>query len=206
MTTQKKRAKKSPARRTAKRRVTKKRAVARRRTVRAVKPLAAPAVVLASSAVPAIGQPWEGQRGIRIGEFAGENGKPGYHLLLATELDGKPIVLSSQRWGEYGKDVTGAASLCDGSANTDAMFAAGCPLAKAARAMGDDCYIPALCELQAAFAHARDLLPKEWLWSSTQFSGLLAWPQGFSSGNTTSWFKSFSSRALVVRRVPIQAQ
>lgn len=189
--------------RTTRGRITKK--VARRRSVVA-KPLAPPAVVLSSSSVPAIGQPWEGQRGIRIGEFAGENGKPGYHLLLATELDGKPIVLSSQRWGEYGQDVKGATSLNDGSANTDAMFAAGCPLAKAARAMGDDCYIPSLCELQAAFAHARDLLPKEWLWSSTQSSAYSAWRQGFSSGPTDDWHKDSSYRAPVVRRVPIQAQ
>jgi len=205
MTLNKKRAKKS-ARRPAKRRVAKKRAVSRRRVARVGKLLAPPAVVLASSAVPAIGQPWEGQNGIRIGEFAGENGKPGYHLLLATELDGKPIVLSSQRWGEYGKDVTGATSLTDGSANTDAMFVAGCQLAKAARALGDDCYIPSLCELQAAFAHARDRLPKEWLWSSTQYSANGAWGQGFSSGSTDNWRKDDSYRALVVRRVPIQIQ
>ncbi|HEY1772477.1 MAG TPA: DUF1566 domain-containing protein [Gammaproteobacteria bacterium] len=190
---------------TVRRHATKKRAVAKRRA-RVSKPLAASAVVLASAAVPAIGKPWDGQSGIRIGEFAGENGKPGYHLLLATDADGKPIVLNSQRWGEYGQDVTGATSLNDGAANTDAMIAAGSPLAKAVRALGDDCYLPALCELQAAFAHARDLLPKEWLWSSTQFSSTYAWYQTFSSGLTYRWYKNYSLRALVVRRVPIQAQ
>lgn len=205
MTLKKKRAKKS-SRRPAKRRVAKKRAVSRRRVARIGKLLAPPAVVLASSAVPAIGQPWEGQNGIRIGEFAGENGKPGYHLVLVTDGAGNPIVLDSKRWGEYGQDVPGATSLCDGAANTDAMITAGSALAKAARSHGDDCYLPALCELQAAFAHARDRLPKEWLWSSTQYSANIAWYQNFSSGSTYYWLKDNSFRALVVRRVPIQIQ
>lgn len=182
-----------------------KKAPAHKRKV-AAKRITPPAIVLQASDVPAMGKPWAGRNGIRIGEFAGENGKPGYHLLLATDAAGNPIILDSKTWGEFGKDVPGAASLNDGAANTDAMIAAGSAVAKAARAHGEDCYVPSLCELQSAFAHARELLPKEWLWSSTQYSANCAWLQDFRSGTTYFWSKDNRFRAFVVRRVPIQGQ
>src|SRR5579859_2633693 len=120
----------------------------------------ADAGVMQRADIPAIGQPWPEQRGIRMAEIAGASaGSLGYHLMLVTDSDGSPIVLDEMVWGTYGKEIKGADSYTDGIANTDAMVKAGCELAKKVRAYDSDCYLPALCELQAVFANNRGQLP-----------------------------------------------
>src|SRR5579859_1575922 len=139
----------------------------KRKSVTKAKSVTPHAVVLQASDVPAIGQPWPGQGGIRIAECLGVDGKPNYHLLLIADSAGKPVILEDRQWGEYGKEIKGANSHRDGLANTEAMLAAGNSLAKEARKHGPDAYVPSLCELgqiRANFPAA----PKTWFWSSTQ--------------------------------------
>lgn len=163
-----------------------------------------PAIVLAAADVPAPGQPWPDQGGIYAGILAGIEGKPNYHLVLVTGKDGKPVVIDSGHWGEYGQEIPNCGSVDDGLANTEAMLKAGNALAKKVLAACSDGYLGAIREVQLVFANARKHLPREWFWTSTQSSSSYAWGQYFGSGTTDHWDKGNTDRAFVVRRVLIK--
>ena|SRR5690348_10275338 len=197
MTTKKSRSKKAPAR---------KRKVAARKRVAKAKTIAQPVVVLQAADVPAIGKPWVGQRGLRMAEFAGTNDGPGYHLIVVTDANDKPIVLENVEYGGYGTKIPDADSYTDGLANTEAMLKAGLPLAKKIRSYGDDCYLASIFEEQAVCANNRGQLPKVWCISSTQGGAYGARCQSGEGGYSLWSGKNDRNSAFVVRRVPIQAQ
>ena len=174
-----------------------------RRSVNPKKPTAPPATVLQATDVPAVGKPWAGQGGIRIGEVLGESGKPNYHLVQLMNDDGTPVTVEGA-WGNYGKDLNRTTSFRDGLANTEAMLAAGSDIAKKVRAFGNDCYLPAQGELNLIRLNNPKAPTSGWFWSSTQASANGAWCQGFGSGLTSWGSKDDELRAFVVRRVLIK--
>lgn len=156
----------------------------------------------ANSDVPAIGTYWEGQGGVYAGVMRGENGKPDYRLIVATEDLGK------HEWGSYGTEVAGAGSASDGAANTEALIEDGNHPAATACAEYEadghhDFYLPARRELQVTEANVSELFAKEWHWSSTQRSADFAFFMYFAVGFKGIHGKHVELRVRPVRRLPI---
>ena len=159
-----------------------------------------------SETPPAIGQFWRGQGGVYAGLMRGAEGKPDYHLIVATAHVGN---LANLKWGGYGSEVKGATSDTDGLANTQALLAdsEGHPVLDVIRGLNveghTDFYLPARRELSLCFANVRELFETDdWFWSSTQDSANDAWYQRFNDG-LQYWLSKYDrGRARAVRRVP----
>lgn len=156
--------------------------------------------LLRTLSVPAIGTHWVEQGGIFLGILRAPEGDCA--LILCTDERGR---FEDRTWGEYGKKVEGADSYFDGRANTQAMAAADCPLAKDIAALDiagfTDWYLPAQGELQIARANASEHFDKgDWHWTSTQYSPRSAWVQDFEYGYSDICYKDDELRAVAVRR------
>lgn len=152
--------------------------------------------------LPALGQFWEGQGGVRVGEVRGENGQPNYQLILP--IDPRATVVGE--WGKYGQDVPGAQSIRDGLANTLAMVEAGSPIAQLIIDLEidghRDLYLAAPLEYSLCNLNAGEHLDKtRWHWTSTQYSPGRAWKQGFGHGNQYINGKNDEFAWRAVRRV-----
>jgi hypothetical protein len=138
-------------------------------------------------------------------------------LLIAGQLWGEVTApkaegeLTGLAWLPEYTDVPGAVSDFDGLANTQAMAAAGSPLAQAAielrHAGHDDWYIPARGGQLLQWGNLKPLLPEAeqfadaWHWSSTQYSRNYAFNHYFGYGFTNYNVKSWEGgRARAVRR------
>ena len=111
-------------------------------------------------------------------------------------------------WGEYGQDVPGAKGP-DGAANTQAMLAAGSPIAQAVRALNieghTDWFIPSRLQMLALYESAPDLFDKDsWYWTSSQYSRITAWCQVFEYGDSLASLKDNEFRARPVRSIQLQ--
>lgn len=153
--------------------------------------------------IPAVGEYWEGQGGIYAGYVRGENGTPGWHLVVPTHPS---ATAESIKWGPYNVDV-GVASHTDGRANTTALALLGEEYQAATWATGldieghRDFYLPARRELALAEVNLADHFVKGWYWSSTQCSASSAWNQYFGDGNQHYAYKDSTGRARAVRRL-----
>ncbi|TRO14368.1 hypothetical protein EQ836_07805 [Ectopseudomonas mendocina] len=146
--------------------------------------------------LPAIGQPLIG------GTFFAKH-FIGDQLFALAFLDKASEV--SGEWGEYGELIEGANSFIDGQANTDAMIAAGSPVAlKINRATGD--YIPSYLEQSLLLAYYKENPGSDltgWRWSSTQYSANLAYFMAFEGGWQGYSGKGNERPARLVRRILI---
>lgn len=111
-------------------------------------------------------------------------------------------------WGEYGQDVPGAKGP-DGAANTQAMLAAGSPLAQAVRALNieghTDWFIASRLQMLALYEASPELFSKDhWYATSSQCSRNTAWCQAFEYGSSTAYDKDDEFRARPVRSVQLQ--
>ncbi|HEU4603156.1 MAG TPA: hypothetical protein VFS24_14375 [Steroidobacteraceae bacterium] len=152
---------------------------------------------------PTVGEYWEGQGGIYAGFVRGENGDPGWHLIVPTHPS---ATHDSIKWGPYNVDV-GVASHTDGRANTTALALLGEEYQAATWATKleieghRDFYLPARRELALAEVNLADHFAKGWYWSSTQYSANSAWYQNFGDGYQPAGYKDGTGRARAVRRL-----
>lgn len=157
--------------------------------------------------IPAIGEYWEGQGGIRVVPDLPEEGGRVYDLIAVTGPDKKtPLFFKDREWGGYGREIKGADSKRNGIANTDALVIADNVLAKDIRAVvtpdgQTDCYWLAQTELMGCYVYAPQLFGADAYWSSSQFAAHYAWVQDFDGGYVNRWYKSDSIEAFPVRRV-----
>lgn len=131
-------------------------------------------------------------------------------LIVAPKFDGEH---NETPWHKNLKAVAGALSYADGLANTDAMLAAGSPLAKWARALRidehDDWHLPSRLESLIAFGELKGTpdfdFELDWYWTSTQAASSpdYAWIQSFTNGFQLSSRKGSHCRARAVRSIPI---
>lgn len=106
-----------------------------------------------------IGQPLEGG-------FAGGIIRVGAKVCVfinAPKADGE---FEDEEYGQYGVDIPGAASYCDGLANTDAMAAAGCEVAVKIRALRiggkDDWQYPARDVVEINYRNLKPTTEENW--------------------------------------------
>ena len=146
---------------------------------------------------------------IYVGDIFPRDGKPGYHLILVTDERAKV----RGAFGQYGQDIEGATDIRDGHANTQALIAAGSPIALQVKALNDsgivngrtDLYLAAPLEMSLCNLNAGEHLSHdEWYYSSAQYSSSFAWVQDFEDGTQTGAGKNDERPALVVRRSIIQ--
>jgi hypothetical protein len=126
---------------------------------------------------PRIGQPWPGMGGLYAGVVRGQDGESDQHLILAADLP--PASLKWQAALDW------AAAL-----RTDGF---------------SDWHVPTRDESALLYANLRDSIQTgDWYWTSTQYSRLGAWSQGFDNGSQYSNGKSYGARARAVRRFSVQ--
>ncbi|QEY18912.1 DUF1566 domain-containing protein [Cellvibrio sp. KY-GH-1] len=153
--------------------------------------------------IPAIGQPWPKQGGVNAGLIRGENGKPDYYLIIATDDAGKTDRIE---YGGYESETEGANSEFDGLANTTALLKSGTDHPAASWAAGviieghNDFYLPARREQSLMYANCPELFNDVWHWSSTQYSAGNAWVQDFEDGYQDVDSKDCRYAARAVRR------
>lgn len=149
---------------------------------------------------PAIGEYWPGQGGIYAGIRQYPQGL--CHVIFADTDAGK------HAYGKHGTEVE-AISRHDGKLNTDILIAeGGHPAAEAARAYTADGHsdfdLPAIAELNHAWANIPDSFEPEWYWSSSQRSANTAFSMHFVGGGQDNFGKYLELRLRPVRRLPIQ--
>lgn len=142
--------------------------------------------------------------GIMRGSVVDGARQPDYALIVSDAPAGD---LGKLKWGTYGEEVPGAASLTDGLANTLAMIAAKCPAALAVSKLKidghKDWYIASRTEMWAARGNVPELFKKEWHWTSTQDSRSDAFAQDFEDGSSTWIGKGNEFRVRAFRRIPL---
>lgn len=167
-------------------------------------PQTAPAAVLHTITIPAIGAPWPGQGGVYSGIVRNATGA--HHLIVSTDPAG---ALEDKTWGKYGQDVPGATSKSDGAANTRAMAEAGSETAKEVLALQIDGYadwfIPSQADMHVAFANCAELFEQaDYYWTSTQVSRHSAFVQDFELGGSTWGGKDDELRVRAFRTIQLQ--
>lgn len=165
--------------------------------------MSAQQIAIVTGPLPALGQFWEGQGGIRAGEIRGENGAPNYQLILPIDDRAK---FKDVVWGEYGVKIAGADNDRDGYANTVAMAEAGSDLAQKILLLeidgNSDFYLMARHEARLCYLNAPEQFDTdEWYWTSTQYSPTCAWVQDFGHGIQYYGGKTSEFAARAVRRV-----
>lgn len=160
--------------------------------------------------LPAFGQPVPGQGGVFVAVMRGHTvdgvEQPPYALLAAPAGVGE---FEGIEWGNYGKEIEGAASRRDGLANTEAMAKANCPAALKVREVKHeghrDYYLASLGEFNSAAANTPELFEKDgWYWTSTQRSRGSAFAHDFKHGFSVWYGKSFELRVRAFRRIPLE--
>jgi len=150
---------------------------------------------------PRLGTIWEEQGGIYVGIMPGIKGGPQYHL-IASEDEAESL-----QFGGYGTRIEGASSTVDGLANTAALLESGIDHPAAAWASKYEkngvsgFYLPAQRELNLAYVTAAELFGDDWYWSSTQYSAIIAWLQGFGGGRQDFSHKGYYGRVRAFRRL-----
>jgi hypothetical protein len=134
------------------------------------------------------------------------DGSEDYALIVAEAS----AEIEDATWSEDYTTIAGADSKTDGQANTEAMATAGLRLALQIQALDlsghKDWYLPAAAELRALSATVPELFnPKDYYWSSTQYSRYHAWCQYFEYGGSCAYDKGYEFRARPVRRVQLQS-
>lgn len=137
---------------------------------------------------------------------AAADGSEDFALIVAEQS----AEIEDATWSDEYKTIEGADSKTDGPANTDAMAAAGLQLAQRIKALDlgghTDWYLPAAAELRSLSATVPELFnPKDYYWSSSQFSRFSAWCQAFEYGYSHAYDKDTEFRARPVRRVQLQS-
>jgi hypothetical protein len=61
--------------------------------------------------------------------------------------------------------------------------------------------LPNKQESALLYANCKNKLPKEWVWTSTQYSAFSAWPQSFCGGYQYIYYKDSKLSAVAVRRL-----
>ena len=156
----------------------------------------------AAIAMPAIGQAWPGQGGVRVGIMRGINGGPDYHLIAAA-----PDALAKDiAWGPAGDAP--AIDTHDGLSNTRllAQCITNFPAARYAhnfQADGhSDFYLPSRRDASLLAANVPELFTGHRIWTSTQDDEYNAWLQ--DSRSTQGWGgKSNKYAVLPVRRFSV---
>ncbi len=155
---------------------------------------------ISNSETPSIGTMWAEEGGIYAGMIRGDN--QDHHLIISPDELGE---IKEVEWGCKNNEITGASSLTDGMANTQAMAENGSELAK--RILGleidghKDWYLPARKEARLCYVNCQDQFDHDpWYWTSTQCSAGYAYVQDFVGGTQSSDHKSSRSRARAVRR------
>jgi hypothetical protein len=172
-------------------------------------PQATAAAVVATMAAlvpPRIGEHWAGQGGVYVGIMRGRDGQPDYHLVAAIGAN----ELEDVTWGEYGKKIEGCDSYHDGQANTAAMAAAGCDIAKRIQALDIEgntgWQLPSQAEAHLLAANVKEVMHQDdYYWTSTQYSAGSAWCQGFGDGSQGIYDKDAELRAVAVRAIQLTA-
>lgn len=117
--------------------------------------------------------------------------------------------MTSAIWGRYDQDVSGATSYWDGLGNTKAMAEAGSQMAVDILALQidghADWHLPSQAEAHLMAANIKELMAKDWYWTSTPYSDSLAWYQVFNYGNQDSYYKGAEARARAVRLIHLSA-
>jgi len=65
--------------------------------------------------------------------------------------------------------------------------------------------LPSQAEAHLMAANIKELMAKDWYWTSTQYSDSLAWYQVFNYGNQDSYYKGAEARARAVRLIHLSA-
>lgn len=152
-------------------------------------------IPVATTTPPAANQHWPEANGIYAGAVAYPDGRI-IGLAWANDIADLP----RQAWGEYGQDIEGARSRHDGRANTQAMAAAGCSIAKQVLAIDPNAWIPSQIEaLQLAATLDKSNRPSGVIWTSTQDSGFSAFAQTFENGVSDWFLKGVACRVRAVR-------
>lgn len=154
---------------------------------------------------PRIGQHWPEQGGIYCGILAGRDDHPDCHLVMCPPEH----EISGAIWGRYNQDVSGATSYWDGLGNTKAMAEAGSQMAVDILALHidghADWHLPSQAEAHLMAANIKELMAKDWYWTSTQYSDDYAWNQYFYNGYQNNDYKGAKARARAVRLIHLSA-
>jgi hypothetical protein len=161
--------------------------------------------LIAHSAIPRLGEFWQGQGGFYAGTVRGMDGKNDHHLIVSPDDLGE---IKEAEWGCKGNEIKGADSDWDGLSNTRAMADAGSELAKTIIAMEidghKDWYLPARKEARLCQINCQNQFDHDsWYWTSTQYSAYLAFIQDFGDGHQHDGLKGSSYRARAVRRLSV---
>ncbi len=152
------------------------------------------------NAMPLLGEMWEEEGGLRIGEMRMGKTSQTYQLILPKGVEFE----FSSTWGCDGKEISGADSAWDGISNTQAMMANGSDLAKKISIMEScghrDLYLPSRDEARLVFINGRDEFKKDWHWTSTQYSSDSAFGQHFDDGSQGTLHKDYDNLVRPVRR------
>lgn len=150
--------------------------------------------------VPRIGEYWDGQGGIYAGVMPLDDSRFAHRIVSIDEAE-------DLEYGGYGETTDGVDSKIDGAANTRALLAdsKSHPAAEwAARYSKDghaDFYLPAQREFSLAWATIAHVFGPYWYWSSTHYSALTAWLQGFGDGSQCDASKGYGGRVRAFRRL-----
>jgi len=153
--------------------------------------------------LPTPGQPWPGRPAELYAGVVHAPTVQAWALLLPTDL---LRALPDQPWGRTGQRIDGADSVFDGHANTQAMAAAGNPLAAAIQALPGGCYLPSPLEATLLFATLSERIGSgKVIWTSRQSSASYAWYCYFTLGSQFHDLKSHEGSAVAVRRLMLQS-
>ncbi|MDF3822570.1 hypothetical protein P3G55_21900 [Leptospira sp. 96542] len=167
--------------------------------------------------LPTFGEIVPGEHGrlgaIMRGALVSTKGKKRHPDYAVIVLDLPGIDLP---WGEYGKQITGAESLTDGLANTEALLKAQGSASAAERYAAQhiaelrqkhgipDLYLGARGEMWGLRANVPELFDKVIHWTSTQTSAGYAFVQDFEYGYSYWYGKDYEFRVRALRRIQLQ--
>lgn len=154
-------------------------------------------IATATGPLPRLGEHWDSEGGIRIGEMLSESDSPNWEIVLP--IDDRWKNFGRRKWGKRGELIVGCDHIRDGHANTVAMAEANNDLAQELLEHG--MYLPSQAEAYYCFTVARNQFASTWHWTSTQYGPLSAWYLSFANGLTSRNDKDFEFAVRPVRRV-----
>lgn len=154
-------------------------------------------------ALPDVGEYWQGEGGIYVGDISYDGGHTVKHLIFSAE-DSPPGL----GWGKTMALPTAAQSDIDGAANTQALVATGerFEAAKWADAYEKDGHTDFFLPSKGEWAFAAAMVPEKfsaetWYWTSTEHSDSNAWGEHFSGAETKHFYKFFDGNARAARTI-----